>query len=52
LYERFFDDICESVDGEVGLLAFEDHAEVGMVAEIGAKYRIEIPPPSGRPGPR
>jgi quercetin dioxygenase-like cupin family protein len=45
-HERFFDEVGEPVvDGEAGLLSFEDQPDVASIAAIAAKYGIEIPVP-------
>jgi quercetin dioxygenase-like cupin family protein len=45
LYEHFYEAMGKPVDGEAGPLAFEDRPEVGRIAEVAAKYGIEIPAP-------
>jgi mannose-6-phosphate isomerase-like protein (cupin superfamily) len=46
LYELFFEEVGKPVDGkDPGPLDFEGRPEVGRIAEVAAKYGIEIPPP-------
>ena len=44
-HERFFEEVGKPVDGDVGLLVFEDQPEMRRIVEVAAKYGIEIPPP-------
>ena len=45
LYERFFEEVGELVDGEAGSLFSEDQPNVTSIVAIAAKYGIEIPVP-------
>ena len=45
LYERFFEEVGEPVDGEAGSLFSEDQPNVTSIVAIAAKYGIEIPVP-------
>jgi quercetin dioxygenase-like cupin family protein len=45
LYERFFEEVGKPMDGEAGLLSFEDQPDVERIVEIAAECGIEIPEP-------
>jgi mannose-6-phosphate isomerase-like protein (cupin superfamily) len=45
LYEGFFEEVGELVDGEAGSLFSEDQPNVTSIVAIAAKYGIEIPVP-------
>ena len=45
LYQRFFEEVGELVDGEAGSLFSEDQPNVTSIVAIAAKYGIEIPVP-------
>jgi quercetin dioxygenase-like cupin family protein len=45
LYERFFEEVGKPMDGEAGLLSFEDQPYVERIVEIAAECGIEIPEP-------
>jgi quercetin dioxygenase-like cupin family protein len=45
LYEHFFEEVGRPVDGEAKPLFFEDQKGVERIAEIAAKYGIELPVP-------
>ena len=44
LYERFFEEAGEPVDGDSGPLVFEEQPEVGRIVALAAQHGIEIPP--------
>lgn len=46
LYELFFEEVGKPADGrDPGPLGFEGRPEVSKIAEVAAKYGIEISPP-------
>jgi hypothetical protein len=46
LYERFFEEVGEAVDGDDGgPPAFEDQPDARTIMEVAAEHGIEIPPP-------
>jgi mannose-6-phosphate isomerase-like protein (cupin superfamily) len=45
LYERFFEEVGKSVDGEAEPLDLEDQSDVGRIVKVAAEYGIEIPVP-------
>ena len=46
LYERYFEEAGEPVDGDSGPLVFEEQPEAGRIVALAAQYGIEIPPPT------
>jgi hypothetical protein len=45
LYERFFEEVGGSVQGEAGPGFFEERPDAESIAATAARYGIEIPPP-------
>ncbi len=46
MYERFFEEVGEAVDGDDGgPPAFEDQPDARTITEAAAEHGIEIPPP-------
>ncbi len=45
LYERFFEEVGEAVDGEARPLVFKDQPNMRRIVEIAAEHGIEIPVP-------
>ncbi len=46
LYERFFEEVGETVDGDDGgSPAFEDRSDARTISEVAAEHGIEIPQP-------
>jgi len=45
LYECFFEEVGQAVDGEAGPLVLEDQPDVGRIVKVAAEHGIEIPPP-------
>ena len=45
LYERFFEEVGEAVDGKAGPLVFRDQPDAVRIVEVAAEYGIEIPFP-------
>jgi hypothetical protein len=47
LYERFFKEVGEPMNGEAGLPGFKERPEVERLVEIAAEYGFEISVPVG-----
>ena len=46
LYERFFDEVGEAMDGDEGRRpAFEDQPDARTIMKVAAEHGIEITPP-------
>lgn len=48
LYERFFEEVGKEVNGDGGLLHFEDWLDMGRIFEVAVEHGIEIPSSTAR----